>query len=625
MSAAASPQPSSFRFGDFDLDPATGELRKSGAPVRLKPQPFRVLVLLLTHPGDLVTREQIQKEVWGEGTFVDFEQGVNHCIKEIRSALEDDAESPRWVETLPRRGYRFVAPVETIEPRAQEPSASAGAVVVRRRLRPPVPWVVAGLAVVVVGAAVGLWMRPRHHAPLKPGRVMLAVLPFENLSGDQAQEYLSDGLTEEMITQLGRLQPERLGVIARTSAMRYKGTRKSVAEIGDELGVDYVLEGSVRRGGDRLRVSAQLILVSDQTHLWAENYEREMRDVLAIESEVALAIAGQIQARLGPGPPPRHAPPAVDPVLFEHYLRGRYFETRGLEKALGFFQQVVQRDPGYAPGHAALAGVYVVMGNWGTIPPKEALAKAQAEAHRALELDDRLPEAHLALAESTREPISAEREYLKALALDPNLARGHQSYGIFLTGAGRFEEALTHLQRAQELDPLSGIINANLAVGYFYLRRYDEAIAQSQRTLEIDPERITAHIDLGRAYAQKGLYPEAIAQFEKVRASGIAPRAAEALVHLTYTYARAGRQEEARRSLASLQEMATKTRVPAIYFVVCHSSLGDRDAAFRWLEKAVAEGDYDVYGLKVEPEFEGLRSDPRLPGVLQRLEGGRAP
>lgn len=617
---ALSPPGGLIRFGVFELDPASGELRKSGALVRLKPQAFRLLALLAGQPGQLVSRERIQQELWGEGTFVDFEQGVNHCIREVRAALSDDAEVPRYVETLPRRGYRFIAPVEPLVTPAPPAFVRSSAAPAGRRARRSRPWAAAALAAVllIAGAILG---HQRLSTPAPAGRVMLVVLPFENLSGDPAQEYLSDGLTEEMITQLGRLHPERLGVIARTSAMKYKGTRKGVAEIGGELGVDYVLEGSVRGGDGHLRVTAQLIKVKDQTHLWAESYQRELRDVLALESEVAIAIAGQIEARLGQGVRQGSGSPRapVDPVVFEHYLQGRYFETRGLDKSREYFQQVIDRDPTYAPAHAALARVYVVMGNWGSLPTNQALARAQDAARRALALDDGLPEAHLAMAEATRNPTLAEPEYIRALELDPNQASAHQAYGVFLTGRKRFEAALDHLQRAQQLDPLSGIINANLALGYFYLRRYDEAIAQSLRTLEIDPERVTVRIDLGRSYAQSGRYAEAIAEFEKVRASGIEPRVAEALTHLTYTHARAGQIEKARSSLARLHEQAKTSAVPAIYFVVCYASLGDKDRAFGWLDKAVAEDQYDVYGLEADPEFEGLRNDPRLQGVLRRL------
>ncbi len=604
------------RFDLFVLDLRSGELRKSGVPLKLPPQPFKLLALLASRAGQVVTREEIRRLLWGEDTFVDFEQGVNHCIRDIRMALGDDADRPRYVETLPRRGYRFIAAVEPVAPKVPMEAA-------RGRGHGPRA-LAAGAALLLLGGGYFAWWSLRPSA-VEPGRrLMLAVLPFENLSGDPDDEYLSDGLTEDMITQLGRLDPERLGVIARTSSMRYKGAGKSVEEIGRELRVDYLLEGSVRRSGERLRISAQLIQVRDETHLWADHYDRELRDVLAVQGEVAQAVAREIQLTLSAGlQASLRRSLAVDPVVFEYYLRGRYFETRGLEKAQGFFQQVVERDPSYAPAHAALARVYVLMGNWGTLPTKEALARAQAAARRAIELDDDLPDGHLAIADSTRDAALAEREYRRALELDPGHSHAHQSYGLFLAGRGRFEEGLSHLKRAHELDPLSGIINANVALGYFYLKRYDEAIAQSLRTLEIDPDRITARIDLGRAYAQKGMYAESIAEYEKVLASGIEPRVAEAMTHLTYTYARAGKQEEAKRSLVDLHEFAKNAAVPAAYFVVCYASLGDMDRAFSWLDKAVEEGYYDVYGLKTDPEFESLRSDPRLPGVLRRL--GLAP
>jgi TolB-like protein/DNA-binding winged helix-turn-helix (wHTH) protein/Tfp pilus assembly protein PilF len=616
-------------FGAFELRQHSGELRKEGRLIRLQPQPLRVLALLAGRAGELVTREEIRKEIWGQDTFVDFEQGLNYCIKEIRATLGDDAETPQYVETLPRRGYRFIAPVKHIETPApamatvQDGTASLPAARPRYRLA------LLGLAAVLVVAAVFAWQRFRP-AAAPSGKIMLAVLPFENLSGDTEQDYLSDGLTDEMITQLARLNPERLGVIARTSAMHYKGARKDVREVGRELGVDYVLEGSLRRDGDRVRISAQLIQVKDQTHLWAENYERHVRDILAVQDNVARAIAAEIRVQLTPqglaaagrGSSARAAAPEV----YQLYLKGRYFWNKRTEaghvKAIQSFQEAIQKDPDSAPAYAGLADAYALLGSMtnSTLPRLEAMPRARAFAEKALALDESLAEAHTSLAfvkmHFEQDWATAEKEFQRAIALNPSYVTAHHWYAYCLISQGRVEEALREIRLAQELDPLSLIINTDLGELLYFARRYDEAIRQAQKTLEMDSSFALAHRVLGWGYEQKGMYKESIAELQTlVRLSG---RADYALAALGRSYALSGNRKEAEKLLRELRALYPRKPGTSFGLAVLYSALGNKDQAFFWLEKSAQER-FGIILIKVEPYFDSLRTDPRFRDIERRM------
>ncbi len=419
-----------FRFGAFELDLSSSELRKAGVRVKLPPQPFKVLALLARRPGELATRKEIQQQIWGSETFVDFEEGLNFCIKQIRTALGDDAEAPRYIETLPRRGYRFIAPVE----------------------------------------------EPGHPA----GRTMLAVLPFENLSGDSEQDYFSNGLTEEMITQLGRLQPERLSVIARTSAMTYKGSNKTVDQIGRELGVDYLLEGSVRREGDQVRITAQLIQVRDQAHLWAQSYDRNVSSILAVQGEVARAIAGEIKVAVTPEETRRLASARpVNPDAHEAYLKGRFHWYKlsrvHLDTALDYFQLALEKDPNYALAYVGIAYVWASRGDCGLVPSREAFPKVKAAALKARELDDTLAEVHELLANVRFfyewDWGGAEREFQRAIQLNSNSAELRFYYSDFLISMRRPREWKAEIERALELDPFNFFLQCFFGWHLLYLRR----------------------------------------------------------------------------------------------------------------------------------------------------------
>lgn len=477
------------------------------------------------------------------------------------------------------------------------------------------------LAVLVIAA---YWAWQNLERSSRPP-VMLAVLPLENLSGNPNEEYFSDGLTEEMITQLGRLQPDRLGVIARTSTMSYKGTKKRVDEIGRELHVDYLLEGSVRRDSGQVRISVQLIRISDQTHLWAQNYQRDLRDILALQSQVATAVAHEISVQLSAqGRAVLASTRAVEPHAHELYLRGRYHWNKRteaeLQKSIEYFQQAIQEDPAYAASYAALADAYNVMGNWGLLPPREAYPRAKASASKALEIDPGLAEARIARAYATHlydwNPAAAEKEFKQGLDLNPNYAPGHQWYAVHLASVGQFDAAIVEIKRAQELDPLSLIIGDVVGWIYSLARRCDPAIAEFRRAIELDPNFYPTHYDLGIAYAECGMPKESLAEMEKARSiSGDTPRT---MSGLAYAYALAGQNVKARKLLDDLIKLSKQRYVPPFDIAVVYAALGENDLAFTWLEKAYADRHPWLVMLRVTPKVDKLRTDPRFGNLLRR-------
>jgi TolB-like protein/Tfp pilus assembly protein PilF len=510
---------------------------------------------------------------------------------------------------------------------APVPEGSAVPVLaVGNRSRFPARVAVFLMAAIVVGS--GAWWirhRPAHASPAHRN-IMLAVLPLQNLSGDPNEEYFSDGLTEEMITQLSRLQPDRLAVIARTSTMQYKGTAKRVDVIGRELHADYLLEGSVRRAGGQVRISVQLIRISDQTHVWAESYQREARDILALQSDFAGAVAEAVSLRLSPQEKANLASAGpVNPASYQLYLRGRYLWNQrtedGLQKSIGYFQQALIADPSSAASYSALADAYNVLGNWGMVPPKEAYPQAKAAAGKALELNPRLAEAHIALAYAIHlydwNPSAAETEFREGLALNPNYAPGHQWYAVFLASEGRFEEAVAQITRARELDPLSLIIGDVVGWIYSLARRNDDAIREFRKAIELDPRFYPTHYDLGLTYVEMGKYEDAIAELEQARSlAGDTPRT---LSGLAYACARAHQRGRAMDFLDRLQKLSTHRYVPPFDVAVVHAALGERDLAFQWLDKAYEDRHPWLVMLKVTPKVDSLRSDPRFAALLERI------
>ncbi len=624
---------STIRFGPFQVNRHAGELRKHGIKVKLSGQPFEVLALLLERPGEVVTHQELRGKLWQADTFVDFEHGLHAAVNKLREALGDSADNPRFIETLPRRGYRFVAAVQLV---ANAPKAPAVAPVEKQgapeqmAARQVVRWPLfaalglAALATTVVGLNLGAWRGRLLGRPTSPRIESLAVLPLENLSGDPEQEYFADGMTEALIADLSKISALR--VISRTSVMQYKGARKPLPQIAKELNVDGVIEGSVVRSGDRVRIRAQLIYAPSDMHLWAESYERDLRDVLALQDDVAHAIANQIKIKVTPQEQVRLASPRpVNPEAFQLYLQGRYFRNKrtleGLQKAMEYFQQAVDKDPAYAPAYAGLADTYVPLTNWGWLSPREAMPKARAAALKALEIDDRLAEAHVSLGMVRLvydwDWLTVGKHFERALALNPAYPAAHLWYSNYLAALGRSDEALAEAKRAVDLDPVSPDINHSRAWLLSMTRRYDEAIEQERKTLEMDPGFPPAHSVLAGAYLAKGMYREALAEAEKL--SALSPGSPAALFSLAYVHVRSGERSQGLRELNELRALSKQRYVPSDYFAIVYLWLGDKDQAFTWLEKAYEERTGFLPWLKVSPTWDPLRSDPRFQDLLRRI------
>jgi TolB-like protein/DNA-binding winged helix-turn-helix (wHTH) protein/Flp pilus assembly protein TadD len=636
--------PDPIRFGDdFELDVRAYELRSAGIPLKLKPLTMELLLLLVERRGELVTREQIVERIWGKGVFLDTDNSINAAISRIRQVLRDDAEQPRFVQTVTGKGYRFIAPVVEANPAAVDAGAAAPIIspehqVGKRISEHHVPkgptlrlWpLLVGVVIVLIVGLGAYFQWSRSHARSQPpsGRLMLAVLPFENLTGDAAQDYFSDGLTEEMITELGGLNPEHLGVIARTSVMFYKHNPKPLDQVGRELGVQYVLEGSVRRDSRNVRITAQLIQVKDQTHLWARQYDRELKDLLKLQSEISGEISQEIQIALG-----NHnattplSRPTLSPQEFEAYdlyLKGQYFWSKrtpdGLQRAISYFEQAIVKDPMYARAYAGLADSYALIGGYSGAPQTEFEPKARAAALRAVEIDDRLPEAHTALALVVQnynwDWQTAEKEFRRAIELNPNYATAHHWYAEHLMWLGRFDEALQESERARQLDPLSLIIASDNGAILYYSRQYDRAIERFRAVREMDPNFLYTGM-IRRAYAQKGMSADVLAELERDRRLyGDGPWGWS---EQAYIYGRTGRQAQARLALAKLEELNRHQPVDAELFVDAYIGMGNKDEAFVWLEKAYVQHSNGLIALKVNPIYDPLRSDPRFQELLRRV------
>jgi TolB-like protein/DNA-binding winged helix-turn-helix (wHTH) protein/Flp pilus assembly protein TadD len=628
-----------LRFGVFELDLRAGELRKHGLRVRLQEQPFQVLAMLLEHPGEVVTREELQKKLWPADTFVDFDHGLNKAVNKIREALSDSAESPRFVETVARRGYRFLAEVKVADAApirspelATEPHPTAEArdrpdvaekVAMSKRLLPSLAWKISAFALLLLMASLAAW---KLHSRNRPSPVIrsLAVLPLESLSSDASQDYFADGMTDELISDLGQISALR--VISRTSVMAYKRARKPLPQIARELNVDAVVEGTVLRSGDQVRITAQLIEASADKHLWSQSYEGQLRDTLALQSKVARAIADQIQISLNPREQAAlKSARVVNPEAYVSYLKGRYFwnkrSAESLKVALAYFKQAIDEDPAYAQAYSGLADTYALLGDWqyAVMTPKEALPKAKAAAIRAMELDSTLGEAHNSLAFCLDgfdwAFDSAGKEFLRAIELNPGYATAHHWYAWHLALLHRYDEALAEMRKAENLDPLSLIINADLAELLALAHSYDESILQSRKTIEMDPNFGLAHNHLGQAYLQKHMNEEAVAELQKaVQLSGGSPTC---MANLARAYVASGKRSEAEKLLSDLKKRSSPGYSHGSEIAVIYTSLGDTDQAMNWLEKGYEERFNP--GVLLRPGFDPLRSDSRFQNLVHRI------
>lgn len=625
------------RFGTYEIDLQSGELRKAGLRIKVQQQPLKLLEILLERPGEVVTREDLRSRIWPHESFGDFDQAVNVAVAKLRVALGDSADNPRYVETLPRRGYRFIADVVAVNPPSDKvqlasedvvPAPGTGAPLQLVEKVPPPKrspgrsaWKVLLLAVVLVLVILVAWIAISRNSPkanISPSPVSsLAVLPLENLSSD-AQDYFADGMTDELITDLAQISGLR--VISRTSSMSYKGVHKPLSQIAHELDVDTVVEGTVLRSGKQVRITAQLIRAPADKHLWAQSYEGDVRDTLALQKRVARAIAEQIRTTLSPREEALLADvKVVNPEAYENYLKGRYFWSKrgadGSKKAIEYFSQAIQSDPAYAPPHAGLADIYQVSDH-----PQ----LARKEVQKALSLDDQSAEAHNSLANLLysfdRDWTGAEREFKRSLELDHNYAPAHHWYSMFLAWEGRTEEAVAEAGKAYALDPLSPVVGANLAMILHEAGHDEKAIAQANKTLDLEPGSAVTHAVLGIVYQDQGKYPQAIAEDNKAFQLGGAPGEIRGL--LGYAYAVSGDRAGAAKMITELKALWPGHAHAALDLAVVFSGMGDKENALYWLEKADQGHVADLLGIGRDQRFVELRRDPRFQALVQRV---RAP
>ena len=610
------------QFGVFELDLQNAELRKSGVKVKLQEQPLKILQTLLENPGQIVTREELRGRIWPANTFVEFDQGLYNAMARLRDTLGDASENPRFIQTVARRGYKFIAPV-TLPAGESSPEISPKTEVSRW------PWVhrwmssvLAGLLggalllVVVFGfdvAGAREWLRSRI-SPIRS----LAVLPLQNLSNDPQQDYFADGMTDELITELA--QVGNLRVISRTSAMSYKGTKKTLPQIARELNVDAVLEGSVVRSGDRVRITAQLIQAQGDRHIWAHSYERDLRNVLALQGEIARDIVGEVRANLRPTPSARQ----VNPESYEAYLRGRHdlnnaTSEADLESSISNFQLAIAKDPQSGLAYSGLAVAYAALADFYRAP-KEVMPKAKEAATRALHLDETLSEAHDALgwvefAYEWNWPL-AEQNLKRALELNPYNALAHDHYAYFLASLRGRDEAFAENQLARELDPFSLTILADSSF-YFYMgRQYDRAIDQGQKALQLDPRCYTCRTYVALSEVQKGQFREATQEIEPVKFPEAAPIDVATTVSIL---ALAGETTRATSLEKSLQVQMTQRYVCPYEVATGYTALGKKDDAFKWLQKSYEAHSICLIWLNSEPRFDPLRSDPRFAALVRQL------
>src|SRR5215472_1537029 len=575
-----------FRFDTFELDAHAGELRKQGVKLRLPGQPLLVLAALLKRAGDLVTRDELRGELWPEDTFVDFDHSLHNAIARIREVLGDSADKPRYIETLPRRGYRFIGKVDG-------PASNATPSPAERSSTPDIRRIEA-----------------------------IAVLPLENLSGDSAQDYFADGMTETLITTLAKIGALR--VISRTSAMQYKGARKSLPVIARELNVDAVIEGSVLRDGQRVRITAQLIHASSDQHLWAESYERDFRDILSLQSEIARHVANEIKVIVTPEEKARLVfTRPVNPAAHEAYLKGRFYwnkrSAESAKRALAYFQKALDIDPTYAQGYAGLADSYTILGYYNVLAPMDAYPKARAAAMKALELDHSLAEPHATLGVIRRDFewdwSGAEQEFDQAVALNPGYAEAYHWHGTLHGMLGRHAEAMATKTHALSLDPLSVVVRTDLARMLYFARDYDRAIEQYRSALEMDTNFSTAHFWLGQAYEQTKMFDLAIAEFQTgVQLTGAS---AFSLAKLAHGFSRAGWADRSESLLHQLLELPGEKYVSPYDIATVYVGLGQYDDAFTWLNRALEERSLWLGYLDVEPQMDPIRTAPRFQELLR--------
>ncbi|HSB26277.1 MAG TPA: winged helix-turn-helix domain-containing protein [Pyrinomonadaceae bacterium] len=613
-----------YRFGDFSVDTDQKVLFRHGKPVPLTPKLFDTLVILIEHDGRIVPKEELMSLLW-PNTFVE-EANLTSNIQQLRKSLGDSARAPQYIETVPKRGYRFIAAILTDSPESALVSVNPTQ---NNRSR----WLILSLILCVVFlSALGIsiiWWRSSPRPTMTNPRTMLAVLPFKNLTNDPAQDYFNDGLTEEMITQLGHLDPQRLAVIARTSVMHYKNSDAGSDRIARELGVQYLLEGGVRREAATVRITVQLIKASDQTEIWSRQYDRELSNLLQLQGEIAQEVADEIQVALtGENlvdvPTRTTSSPSYE--AYDLYLKGQYFWNKrtveGFQKAIDYFQQAADKDPEYARAFAGLANSYALLGGYSGVPQSKFIEKARAAALHALAINEQLPEAHCALALIVQnydwDWQTADREYRRAIELNPNYATAHEWYAEHLALLGRFDAALRESESARQLDPFSLIIAVDNGTILYFARQYDRAADKLRAVLELDPNFLKAHL-LEHVYVQKQMFAEAQSDLKSWRNIDTGPWS---LAETAYVMGRCGHEVEAKQAFEKLERLDRRGSVDPELIAWAAIGIGRTDETFDYLQRAIMQHSNMAVRLKVEPAFDSLRNDPRFKDLLHRVHLG---
>lgn len=625
MAASKLNQPAAFEFGPFRVIPSERQLLRDDRTVPLPPKAFDLLLLLVEKSGHLIEKEELIETLW-PNSFVE-EANLTHHIWTLRKALGKKDDGQHYIETVSRRGYRFAAGVQAHENHSVtyiKPTVSTRPVEAKVGLfSSPIRAGIACVLVLIMALSLGYfaYSRLQPTQTTSPSNIVLLVLPFENAGANPDEQYFSDGMTEEMITELANLEQQRLRVIPRASALRIKSSGKDVYQTARELNVDYVLESSVFRSGSRVRINSRLIKVSDQSYVWADSYERELRDVLVLQNEVARSISQQIAHQVdAPQPSNAHQ---IDPEAYEAYLKGKYFFDKftesGMRTSIEYFKRAIEKEPGYAPPYARMARAYGVLGNFNSLPPDEAYPKQKEAAQRALEIDERSGEARTALGWTMlfydRDWNGAKEQFEKAIALNPSFPAAHQGYATYLIAMGDFDRGISEILKAQQLDPVNLNIKGDVGWDLYFARRTDESIAQLKQVLEMDPNFSIAHFFLALAYQEKGMFDQAIAEAQAVALfEGNEYRIAT----LGDAYARAGKKQEARNILTRLKKASREHYISPYTTGLIYASLGQNDEALDWLEKACNDRFWMMAFLKVDPRWDSLRSHPRFVEILRR-------
>ena len=611
-----------FQIGEWVISPKLNSLSRNGDRLRIEPKVMQVL-LCLAQARDVVSKEKLMRTVWAD-TFVS-DDVLTRSISELRKIFGDSSKAPRYIQTIPKGGYRLMLPVQSVEPRTYAPRvAQAPEFKLKKRGHHLVPWAaVVTLASLLIAYAVGGYNSGGHS---NPGHEVLAVLPFQNLNGDPQQDFFADGLTAEMISQFGRVSSDRVGVIAWASMVRYKHTSKSQDQIAQELGATYLLDGTVRRWGNHVRITAELEQIGRRSHVWSNTYDGTVQDVVSLQSQFAREIAQEIRLQLTPRDEERFASKTqLDGDGYEFYLRAKSESEsmlRGAEDKAEYLRRAIRLNPGYAPPYVALAMSYRSLASRGFADPKASYGASRSILAKALELDPNSSDAHRELGwidwRYDWNFAEADREFRHAIDLNPNDAQSREVYSLFLKGVGRYDEALAQSSRVIELNPMASYSRANAGSLLAMMNRFDRAMAEFEQAAKIDPREPYVWERMGPVLLMQGRKQEAIRALEKARDYSDGQQ--DKIAWLGYAYAVNGRQQDARKVLDQLRVLESQHRyVSPLHVALVYEGLQEHDHAMACLEQAFAGRDEYLVYLNIYPEFSGLRPDPRFQSLLRRI------